>query len=331
VAGMLTGSALACSSGGEGDVDAGTGGAATGGSSSSGGESSTGGASPSGGETGSGGASGGETASGGESASGGETASGGSSSSSGCGEPGTTGVLEESIDIDGQARTFVLSVPESYDGETPLALVFAWHGLGGSGSLARLYFGVEQVADGAAIFVYPDGLPIAEQGDEPGWDLAADGIDVALFDQLLEELSGSYCIDSSRIFSIGHSYGGYMTNRLGCSRADVLRGVGPVAGGPPFGGGQSPCAGDIAAFLTHGTFDETVDIEQGIAARDGYLERSACGATAAAVDPAPCVRYDDCSSEDPVVWCEHDTPAEDAHGWPDFVAAGLWDFLSTLP
>jgi len=327
---LTAGFLSACGEGGGSDAAA-TGGSG-GSSNSSGGTTTDGsGAAPgTGGSPSSGGtSSGGSSATGGSPSSGGE---GGAGPTSGCEGPvGTTGQQELSLDVDGLTRTYVLSVPQGYDGSTAMPLVFAWHGLGGDGALARLYFGVEQEADGGAIFAYPDGLPIESQGGEPGWDLSADGIDVAFFDQLLAELSAAYCVDGARVFSIGHSYGGYMTNRLGCSRADVLRGVGPVAGGPPFGGGQSPCTGSMAAFMTHGTFDETVEVDQGIAARDGYLERAGCTMTSAAVEPSPCVAYEGCAADTPVVWCEHDTPAENAHGWPDFVATGLWDFLTTLP
>src|SRR5687767_7804243 len=98
----------------------------------------------------------------------GSGASGGASPSSGA---GPTGIDENgSITVGGEERSFVLSVPDGYDPETPTRLVFAWHGLGGDGALARLYFGVEQASGGAAIFVYPDGLVVQPQ-NAPGWQL----------------------------------------------------------------------------------------------------------------------------------------------------------------
>jgi hypothetical protein len=35
------------------------------------------------------------------------------------------------------------------------------------------------------------------------------------------------------------------------------------------------------------------------------LEVNGCGGEAAAIDPSPCVAYDECDSGQPVVWCEH--------------------------
>jgi poly(3-hydroxybutyrate) depolymerase len=239
------------------------------------------------------------------------------------------GVQNRTIQVAGAERTYVLSIPENYDSTQATPLVFAWHGLGGDGELARLYFGVEREADGAAIFVYADGLP-NEEG-KAAWDLAPDGSDVALFDALLASLTAEYCVDASRVFATGHSYGGFMTNRLACSRGDVLRAVAPVAGGPPFGGGSSTeCAGEVAAFLVHGTYDPTVDIEQGQAALTRYTSANGCLTSSVDVTPAPCVSYDGCTGDLAVTWCEHDTPEEDAHNWPDFAAEGIWAFFSAL-
>jgi poly(3-hydroxybutyrate) depolymerase len=238
------------------------------------------------------------------------------------------GEQNRTIQVGGVERTFVLSIPEGYDSAQPYPLVFAWHGLGGSGDLARLYFGVEDEADGAAIFVYPDGLP--NEDDQAAWDLAPDGGDVTFFDALLASLTAEYCVDAARVFSTGHSYGGYMTNRLGCSRGDVLRAVAPVAGGQPFGGGSSAeCVGEVAAFLVHGTYDPTVEIEQGQAALSNYTSANGCLETSVPVT-SECVSYDGCSGDLAVTWCEHDTPEEDAHNWPDFAAEGIWGFFSAF-
>ncbi len=322
---------LSCSSDeGADDAGASTGGSATGGQTSgTGGQTSATGGSATGGEaTGSGGASSGGASTGsGASNSGGTGAGGQPAATSGCGMSAPSGVQERVIQVGGVERSFVLSIPENYDPSQSYPLVFAWHGLGGDGALARLYFRVENEADGAALFVYPDGLP-NEEG-QAAWDLEPEGGDVALFDALLASLTAEYCVDAERVFSTGHSYGGFMTNRLGCSRGDVLRAVAPVAGGPPFGGGNAAeCAGEVGAVVIHGTYDPTVDITQGQAAVTRYTEASACLTSSVDWEPAPCVLYDACAADQPVAYCEHDTPEEDAHNWPDFAAEGIWKFFS---
>jgi poly(3-hydroxybutyrate) depolymerase len=218
-----------------------------------------------------------------------------------------------------------LFVPTTYSPNTPLPVVFAYHGLGGTGTLARQYFGIERSSNNQAIFVYPTGLPNAD-GDNV-WTLTQTGIDVQYFDALLAELSGKYCIDKARVYATGHSYGGLMTNALGCFRGDVLRGIAPVAGMPPFG--NPTCQGGVAAWIAHGDNDTTVDFTTGgIATRDLWLKLNTCAASglATAVEPSPCVAYPGCSSGHSVHWCVH----QNGHNWPSFAAAGIWAFFASL-
>lgn len=246
----------------------------------------------------------------------------------GCGiavEP-LAGTVE--IQVGAQIREYLLVVPEGYDPNTPMPLVFAWHGRGSSSDVARLYFQIEQASDGQAIFVYPQGLPLESMGGQTGWDLAASGYDVDFFDAMLDEVSQGLCIDTERVFSTGHSFGGYMSNALGCFRASALRAIGSVAGGPPFG----VCEDDeVAAWLTHGTGDRVVPFSQGESSRDALLDRNGCGTTTTATDPAPCVSYDGCAEGLPVVWCEHDETALSGHGWPRFAGPAIWAFFAALP
>ena len=238
----------------------------------------------------------------------------------GCGEPSpyVAGANELSVMVDGVPRTLIVAMPDDYDEDMPYPLVFAWHGLGGNGALARLYFGVEQQAAGAAIFVYPDGLPVM---GGTGWDLIGDQ-DLALFDALHERFSDELCVDQERVFSTGHSFGGYWSNVLGCKRGDVLRAIAPVAGGGPF----TSCAGQVAVWLTHGDNDAVVEFSEGEGSRDHWLAENSCGQASAPTDPPGCVAYEGCDDGYPVHWCVH---SQD-HDWPDFAAAAIWSFLSQL-
>jgi polyhydroxybutyrate depolymerase len=245
----------------------------------------------------------------------------------GCGMEVAAGESTVEIQVDATARTYLLVVPDGYDPSTPMPLVFAWHGRSGTSEIARLYFQVEEAADGQAIFVYPQGLPIESMGGQTGWDLAPSGIDVAFFDAMLAEVSASVCIDVERVFTTGHSFGGYMSNALGCFRSSALRAMGAVAGGPPFGA----CEADtIAAWITHGTEDLVVPFSQGEASRDALLDRNGCAATTTAVEPAPCEAYDGCAEGMPVVWCPHDETDLSGHMWPRFAGAAIWAFFEGL-
>jgi len=286
----------------------GTGGGSSGGTTSAAGGKATGGAATGGRATG-GTASGGQAATGGQAGTGSQVDGG---ASSGCGKPGavTGAKTGQTITVAGQARTYVLSVPTDYTGNTPLALVFAWHGANISGSLARSLFNLESKSSGAAIFVYPDGLPMS--GGMTGWDLATGSADFQFFEDLLAYITSSYCIDPNRIFSTGHSMGAMMTNTLGCTYGDVLRAIAPASGTPP-GGGRATCTGKVGALVAHGENDPTVNFSSGEASRDFWIKQNGCTTETKTWAPEPaCVEYQGCQPDLPVVWCVHD----EGHAWP---------------
>jgi poly(3-hydroxybutyrate) depolymerase len=236
-----------------------------------------------------------------------------------------SGVVTRSIQVGGVERSYELSIPANYDASQPARLVFGWHGLGGDGALLRLYTNVEGASQDAAgndatIFAYPDGLLIAEYG-ATAWELA----DAAFFDAMVGELSAELCIDSSRIFSFGHSFGGYFSNVLGCLRGNTLRAIAPVAGG--LLAGLNTCESAMPVWLAHATDDPTVPVAQGRAARDKWIAENQCSQTTASVAPSPCEAYSECQSGAQVVWCE---TASGGHNWPGYANVAIWEFFASF-
>jgi poly(3-hydroxybutyrate) depolymerase len=248
---------------------------------------------------------------------------------SGCGNASAgVGLVEDSITIRGVERTFLIAVPSDYDANVQYSLVFAFHGLGSNASQARYYFGVEEASSGAAIMVYPNGLPKYGNGSQTGWDWSLTGEDVDLVDSLLEVTTSTYCIDSSRIFATGHSHGGYFSNFLACARASVLRAIAPVAGGGPF---YVSCESDgVAAWIAHGIHDSTVAFSYGEGSRDYWRTHNGCATTSTNTTPSPCVAYDGCDSGFPVVWCAHEETEFGGHWWPSFAPQAIWDFFASF-
>jgi len=246
--------------------------------------------------------------------------------SGGCGMPAPfIGAMDQSIMIEGMDRSYILVVPDGYDPAQAYPLVFAWHGRGGDASTSRLYFKVEEASAGSAVFVYPNGLPLADMDNQTGWDLDPANEDFAFFDALKAEMSATLCIDETRVFSTGHSFGGYMSNQLGCFRGDVLRAIGLVAGGGPFGGG---CVDQVAAWLAHGNMDMVVPFSQGEMSRDHWAMANGCDAASEPVDPAPCTAFTGCDDGQPVTWCEHDIPDFLGHTWPSWAGSAIWKFFA---
>jgi len=252
-------------------------------------------------------------------------------SGGGCGGSGAaTGVINGTINVSGTDRTYILSVPASYDSAQPYKLIFAWHGRTGTSSTARLYFGIEAAAGANAIVVYPQGLLVSSTPGDYGWELTASGRDVALYDALSAKLAADYCIGTT--YSMGHSFGGYMSNSLACYRGGSgpgkIRAIAPVAGGGPFGA----CSGDpVSAVITHGSNDMVVDITQGEGSRDTWRADAGCATTSTSITPSPCIAYDACNAGLDVRWCQHADTANSGHGWPSFAAAAAWQLFTDAP
>jgi poly(3-hydroxybutyrate) depolymerase len=194
-------------------------------------------------------------------------------------------------------------------------VVFLFHGLGGDGAQIRSYLGLEAEAAGQALMVYPDGRVIPSAG-RTAWEVA----DLAFFDAMVSEVSAAYCVDPSRIFAAGHSYGAYMTNVVGCQRGDVVRAIAAVSGGA-LGG---TCRRPLPVWLAHGDADQVVPQSEGIAARDQWRATNGCSSNSVPTTPAPCVSYVGCAADAPVTWCSF---SGNHYPLPAYTRPAIWDFF----
>ena len=249
----------------------------------------------------------------------------------------------------GTARQYLLELPKGYDGRTPVPVLFAFHGtsssaqefIGGAG-----YGNISEGVAGRMLIVGPQGL---KRGSGLiGWcdfSLPNDGIsdsDIDFFDALIARLKATYCIDTGRIFAMGHSAGAVISNVLGCDRGDTLRAVGPFAGGGP----SKNCPKPMAAFVVHNTADYLVKWSDtgwlttkywtsksgcdpiGAMPTSAYAENSTTGA------PLPCKAFSGCDSDFPVTLCLHSYSDEydKTHAFPvRWGAKAMTDFFLALP
>ena len=322
------------SGGGTGGMASGTGGTA----SSTGGATGTGGtASGTGGATGTGGAASGTggttpgtggitaatggrggttatggTAGGGAKATGGAGALGGATGAAGSGTVspsagcGTTTALQSgraSIDVSGTTREYILALPSGYDASHPYRLIFGFHWSGGVANdvatgtiIGGPYYGLQSRSAGSAIFVAPEGLNM-------GWANTG-GEDIAFVKAMVALFESSLCVDQARIFSLGFSYGGMMSDEIGTEMGDVFRAIAPMSDACYSGGCKATNNHPIAVWMAHGDSDTVVPIADGMAARDKFLAKNGCGSQTTPVTPSPCVQYQGCMPGYPVTWCE---------------------------
>lgn len=244
--------------------------------------------------------------------------------SPGCSKPNMmTGQFQATIKAFELDRGYFMSVPKTYDPERAHRLVFGYHGSGYTGKMMRSYLDNEKapLLDGT-IFVYPDGLPIGNDPMNTAWELKPAGRDLAFFDALWQHLRDTYCIDETRVFVNGQSFGALMTNYVGCMRGDVIRAIAAVAGSGPRG----TCTGKVSVWLTHGTEDMNVSFASGEASRNFWVTANGCSMMTAPGMPAQCQVYQGCDPEHGVIWCPHTN--DGGHQHPSFGRAAVREFLS---
>jgi poly(3-hydroxybutyrate) depolymerase len=97
----------------------------------------------------------------------------------------------------------------------------------------------------------PNGQPDEERRP------AATADDVAFINQVLDHIGTKYSVDSSRIYALGLSEGGFMSLRLGCALGDRLAAVGAVGAAMPKTMICLPSR-PVAAVMINGTSDPVV-------------------------------------------------------------------------
>jgi polyhydroxybutyrate depolymerase len=226
-------------------------------------------------------------------------------------------VLMPSLNVGGDARTFWLWVPPTYDPEIEYPVVFLFHGCGDESNNLPL----EDYAGDDAILVR--GL---SNGPGGCW-VTSDETDAEFFEAMLTAVSTAVCADEHRIFAVGYDSGAELVSRLGCYQAYLIDGVATVAGDNALTYGAT-CNGPVAALMIHDEDDTEQDIDGSEQVRDRLVDQNFCvtDGIPEPVDPEPCLRYSGCG--EPVLWCATSGRGHDRQD--DFAAPAIWDFFSSL-
>ena len=232
-------------------------------------------------------------------------------SSEGCqNASGVSGVFDETINIGGASRSYILVVPERFEHSAAHALIIAWHGRGmNSGWMRQLSGGVEKFAGNQALFVY------AHAGKE-FWDGSPGGPDVQFFDGIVSSLGKRFCLDFRRVFGTGFSNGAYFINNLAQYRPARLRAIAAVAGGG--GGGVK-----VSALIVHGWNDKWVAFSEGERTQANWASSNGCLSKRVPTGVSYCGAYPDCAEGQAVTFC----PWEGDHDWPEFAHETVWKFF----
>ncbi|WP_370307364.1 alpha/beta hydrolase family esterase [Sinimarinibacterium flocculans] len=200
--------------------------------------------------------------------------------------------------------TYVLHVPEGLP-DGPVPLLVALHGLLGSGPQFAHQSEWVRFADAQKfIVVFPTG--------PRKWDTTPGSFDLQFVRSVIAQQRSERCIDSRRVWATGHSYGGFMTQRLACEAGDLVAAGAVVSSGniamPLIGGacdaGQTvPRAAGyepVPLAFWHGTADQVIPYEQSRLSIEAWTQRYGC--TLLATEPdAPygfVETYGACARED---------------------------------
>lgn len=132
----------------------------------------------------------------------------------------------------GEIREYAVFVPKSYQGNTPVPLMFNFHG--GSGDIASqiAIADMRSIADTAGfILIYPQALPDPNDGGSTNW-LQKDPTtvdDIYFVEAMIDTLASEYMIDETRVYACGYSLGGEFTYELACRLSNQIAAVGIVA------------------------------------------------------------------------------------------------------
>ncbi|CAN93435.1 MULTISPECIES: alpha/beta hydrolase family esterase [Sorangium] len=293
------------------------------GGTSSGEAASSGGATAGAGGAGSGGAGSGGAGGAGGAGTGGSGGGGGGGDavkSAGCGKMRTLQNGAGTVQSGGKSRKYALRVPDDYDNGHPYRLILSFHGAtGNSGQVAPSYFGLWSLSEGSTIFIAPDAV-------DGFW--SAD--DVTFVDDILEQVTGDLCIDTSRIELEGFSQGGAMAWTLACARPEVYRAAVVHSGG----GLPRPASCPPVAFMSSLGQQESGGAGQ-TSNSDFFAKQNGC--TVEALPKAPrgghaCSDYKGCSAGHPTRWCDYDgghTPSpNDAGKQMSWMPEEVWAFLN---
>jgi polyhydroxybutyrate depolymerase len=139
--------------------------------------------------------------------------------------------INYSILVDSVQREFILYVPDSYNENTSVPLVFSFHGLGGNAQAQMEDHDFRPVADTAGFIVaYPLGEPIV--GPAPGWNFGNDTLpdDVLFTSAMIDTIAADYNINLDRVYACGMSFGGFFSIFLAGQLSDRIASVASVAG-----------------------------------------------------------------------------------------------------
>lgn len=236
--------------------------------------------------------------------------------------PATTlspGDNERTVTVGDTTRSYVVRLPASYTGASPMPLVLDYHTLGGSPAEEAEASGYRELAE-------TEGFIVAwPQGIDGAWNIgpccttSRDVDDVGFARALVQEVQKEACVDLKRVYAVGVANGGGMAYHLACNAADVFAAVAPSAF-DLLVESEQPCqpSRPVTEISFRGTADLLVPYEGGpqqapnganinflgaVGTFERWAELNRCTGSPSAADSDGCSTYSSCANGAEVTLC----------------------------
>lgn len=158
----------------------------------------------------------------------------------------------------GVERSYRVHVPAEAGGK-PAPVVIGLHGRGSTAAAMERISGLSALD---AIAVYPQALPGKDgQAAWQGAPYSSAVDDIGFINDLLDQLNHRFCVDNTRVYSVGLSNGGGLAAMLGCHLSGRIAGYATVAGAFYPNGGDCDPSRPMPVVNVHGTADPIVRYE----------------------------------------------------------------------
>jgi polyhydroxybutyrate depolymerase len=303
---------------------AGAGGTVGGAGAGGGGGAGAGGSAGTAGQGGTSGSAGATAGSSGSAGQGGSSGASTASKSEGCGKGGrpSGGVVTET-------GVHIYTFPEEYDGNTPYPLFIGMHAAGNPIEQFRNLTNGSDI-EANMVRAFPKSA-----GNE--WNF---NNDVDKVTDMYDDLMANYCIDTSRVFSSGHSSGAQMIVQI-LANAEAAEHMNYKAVAPVAASRYGAIVSPIPVMYIQGENDSVRNSDgadvvarftdvNGCDTTSMPFEVPTCMSSGTTVNPG-CISYQGCS--EPTIWCSHNDPqySNTSHGVPCFAVDAMYEFFMELP
>lgn len=184
--------------------------------------------------------------------------------------------LFQTLIHDDSLRSYILYVPDAYDGSEEWPLVINLHGFAWDAASHMTFSNMNPVADTAHFIVaYPQGLTMVATipgfpPPSPGFNLGADSLfvspddvdDVGFIGRLIDTVTTNYNIAPDSIYSTGFSNGGMFSHILACEEERIAA-IAAVGSTLPV---TWPCTTSraVPVLQINGTEEGALDYEMGL-------------------------------------------------------------------